>query len=296
MENKKKALGRGLEQLFTNNNVIDFDNFEKEIVSENKNNVVMIKLDEIRSNPHQPRKTFNEESLRELATSIKEYGVVQPVIVKKSIKGYELIAGERRCKASRLAGLTEVPAIVKEFTDQEMMEIALIENIQREDLNPIDEAIAYENIIKLNNMTQEEFARRFGKSRSYVTNMLGLLKLPNATKKLVEENKISMGHARALSKLSDEEQINQLADKILKENLSVREIEKLISDSHLEKTNKITRKTDEHNTHFAIYENIMREKIGSKVKIKKNKIEIPFDREKDLERILEILGIEITGD
>ena len=136
METKKKALGKGLEQLFTNN-VIDFDNFEKEIVTENKNDVTMIKLDDIRSNPYQPRKTFNEESLKELAVSIKEYGVVQPVIVKKSIKGYELIAGERRCKASRLAGLTEIPAIIKEFTDQEMMEIALIENIQREDLNPM---------------------------------------------------------------------------------------------------------------------------------------------------------------
>ena len=296
METKRKALGKGLEQLFSNE-VIDFDSFEKKIVDTAKgNDIVEIPLSEIRSNPYQPRKTFNEEKIQELADSIKEYGIVQPIIVKKAVKGYELIAGERRTKAARIAGLTTIPAIIKEFDDQEMMEIALIENIQREDLNPIDEAIAYENIIKLNNMTQEEFARRFGKSRSYVTNMLGLLKLPNATKKLVEENKISMGHARALSKLSDEEQISQLADKILKENLSVREIEKLISDSHLEKTNKITRKTEEHNTHYAIYENIMREKIGSKVKIKKNKIEIPFDREKDLERILEILGIEITGD
>ncbi len=296
METKRKALGKGLEQLFSNE-VIDFDSFEKKIVDTAKgNDIVEIPLSEIRSNPYQPRKTFNEEKIQELADSIKEYGIVQPIIVKKAVKGYELIAGERRTKAARIAGLTTIPAIIKEFDDQEMMEIALIENIQREDLNPIDEAIAYENIIKLNNMTQEEFAHRFGKSRSYVTNMLGLLKLPNATKKLVEENKISMGHARALSKLSDEEQINTLADKILKENLSVREIEKLISDSHLEKTNKITRKTEEHNTHYAIYENIMREKIGSKVKIKKNKIEIPFDREKDLERILEILGIEITGD
>ncbi len=296
METKRKALGKGLEQLFSNE-VIDFDSFEKKIVDTAKgNDIVEIPLDEIRSNPYQPRKSFNEESIKELADSIKEYGIVQPIIVKKAIKGYELIAGERRTKAARVAGLETIPAIIKEFDDQEMMEIALIENIQRENLNPIDEALAYENIIKLNNMTQEEFAHRFGKSRSYVTNMLGLLKLPNATKKLVEENKISMGHARALSKLSDEEKINSLADQILKNNLSVREIENLISSNGFEKNNKIVRKNEEVNTHYTIYEKIMCEKIGAKVKIKKNKIEIPFDREKDLERILEILGIEITGD
>ena len=296
METKRKALGKGLEQLFSNE-VIDFDNFEKEIVNTAKrNDIVDIPLNEIRSNPYQPRKTFNEESIKELAESIKEYGIVQPIIVKKSLKGYELIAGERRTKAARVAGLETIPAIIKEFDDQEMMEIALIENIQRENLNPIDEALAYENIIHLNNMTQEEFAHKFGKSRSYVTNILGLLKLPDATKKLVEENKISMGHARALSKLSDEAKINSLADRIVKDSLSVREIEKMISDSHLEKKNKITRKSEEPNSLYSIYEKVMCEKVGARVKIKDHKIEIPFDREKDLERILEILGIEITGD
>lgn len=296
METKRKALGKGLEQLFSNE-VINFDNFESEIVaSANRNDIVEIPLEEIRSNPYQPRKSFNEESIEELANSIKEYGIVQPIIVKKAVKGYELIAGERRTKAARVAGLETIPAIIKEFDDQEMMEIALVENIQREDLNPIDEAKAYENIINMNNMTQEEFAHRFGKSRSHVTNMLGLLKLPNATKKLVEENKISMGHARSLSKLSDEALVNDLADKIITENLSVRDLEHMIAASDLPKNNKITRKSDEKNIHYSIYEKIMREKIGSKVKIKENKIEIPFDREKDLERILEILGIEITGD
>lgn len=296
METKRKALGKGLEQLFSNE-VIDFDNFEQEIVaSASRNDIVEIPLEEIRSNPYQPRKSFNEESIKELADSIKEYGIVQPIIVKKAVKGYELIAGERRTKAARVAGLEAIPAIIKEFDDQEMMEIALVENIQREDLNPIDEAKAYENIINMNHMTQDEFARRFGKSRSHVTNMLGLLKLPGATKKLVEENKISMGHARSLSKLSDETLVNELADKIITENLSVRDLEHMISESDLPKNNKITRKSDEKNMHYSIYEKIMREKIGSKVKIKENKIEIPFDREKDLERILEILGIEITGD
>lgn len=296
METKRKALGKGLEQLFSNE-VIDFNNFEQEIVKgAKKTDIIEISLDEIRSNPYQPRKTFDEESLQELANSIKEYGIVEPIIVKKAVKGYELVAGERRTKAAILAGLETIPAIVKDFDDQEMMEIALIENIQREDLNPIDEAVAYQNIINLNNMTQEEFARRFGKSRSYVTNMLGLLKLPNATKKLVSEKKISMGHARALSKLSSDEQINEFADKILKENLSVRDLEHLLNEENAPKKNKIVRHTDEINNHYKIYEKIMCEKIGTKVKIKDNKIEIPFDREKDLERILEILGIEITGD
>lgn len=296
METKRKALGKGLEQLFSNE-VINFEHFEKEIVNTAKtNDIVEIPIDEIRSNPYQPRKVFNDESLKELAESIKEYGIVQPIIVKKSIKGYELIAGERRTKASKLAGLEKIPAIIKEFNDQEMMEIALIENIQREDLNPIDEALAYENIIKISNMTQEEFAKKFGKSRSHVTNMLGLLKLPSATKRLVEKNKISMGHARALSKLSDEELVNNLSDRIINESLSVRELERIIAEENLPKKNKVTRKVDEKNIHYMIYERVMREKIGTKVKIKDNKIEIPFDRQKDLERILEILGIEVAGD
>lgn len=291
METKKKALGRGLEQLFTNNNVIDFDNFEKEIVSENKNNVVMIKLDEIRSNPHQPRKTFNEESLRELATSIKEYGVVQPVIVKKSIKGYELIAGERRCKASRLAGLTEVPAIVKEFTDQEMMEIALIENIQREDLNPIDEAKSVLNIINLRGITQEEFAQKFGKSRSYITNLLGLLNLPENIQKMLINKEISASHARVLSKLEDSKQIDELAKKIVADNLNVRDLEHLVSNKEVPKRKPIVNKEIEPK--YQMYENVISDKIGNKVKINKNKIEISFDSVKDLERIMEILNITI---
>ncbi len=296
MENKRKALGKGLEQLFSNE-MINFDSFENNIISNTKtNDIIEIPLDEIQSNPYQPRKTFNEESLKELADSIKEYGIVQPVIVKKNIKGYYLIAGERRTKAAKIAGLETIPAIVKDFNDQEMMEIALIENIQREDLNPIDEAMAYESIIKLGNMTQEEFATKFGKSRSHVTNMLGLLKLPSATKKLVEDNKISMGHARALSKIKDENMINDLSDRIITESLSVRDLERTIAEENVPKKNKVVRKTNEKNIHFMIYERVMREKIGTKVKIKDNKIEIPFDREKDLERILEILGIEIAGD
>ena len=293
--NKRKALGRGLEQLFSNE-VINFDQFENDVVSNaSTSDIKEINLDEIRSNPYQPRKTFNEESLNELAESLKEHGLLQPIIVKKSIKGYELIAGERRTKAARLAGFKTIPAIIKDFDDTQMMELALVENIQRENLNPIDEAMAYENIIKLSKMTQDEFAKKFGKSRSHVTNMLGLLKLPERTKKYVENGKISMGHARSLSKISDIDKIYDLTDKIINENISVRELEKLITEEELPKVNKILRKKD-NNSHYKLFESIMREKIGTKVKISNKKIEIPFESEKDLERILEIINIEIEGE
>ena len=296
METKRKALGKGLEQLFSNE-VIDFDNFEKDIIKEAKtSDIIEIPLNEIRSNPYQPRTTFVDETLQELADSVKEVGIVQPILVKKSIKGYELIAGERRTKAAKLAGLETVPAIIKDFSDQEMMEIALIENIQREDLNPIDEANAYANIIKVSGMTQEEFANKFGKSRSYVTNLLGLLNLPSNTKILVQEKKISMGHARALSKIEDNDKINELAKKIIEDSLSVRDIENMISKENYPKKNKINRSMETKNIRNTIYERIFQEKVGTRVKIKERKIEIPFDSDKDLERILEILGIRVEGE
>ena len=160
METRRKALGNGLEQLFNSQN-ISFSDIEKEIVENAKDSdIKMIKISEIRPNPYQPRKRFNEEKLQELADSIKEHGLFQPIIVKKSIKGYELVAGERRTRASQLAGFTEIPAIIKDFTDKEMMEVALLENIQREDLNPIEEAEAYNKIIESSNITQEELAKR----------------------------------------------------------------------------------------------------------------------------------------
>ncbi len=297
METKRKALGRGLEQLFTNER-IDFDSFEKGIINDatKHDEIVEIPLSEIRSNPYQPRKEFDSEALQEFAESIKEHGVIQPIIVKKSIKGYELIAGERRTRASKLAGKETIPAIVREFNDQEMMEIALIENIQRENLNPIEEAEAFEQIIKTSQITQDEAAKKFGKSRSYITNILGLLRLPERTRKYVTENKITMGHARALSKLSDADEINSLAERIVKEGLSVRETEKLTSSDELSKSNKIARKKTVVSVKYTIYEGAFREKIGTKVKINNKKIEIPFDSDKDLDRILEILGINIEGE
>lgn len=291
METKKKALGKGLEQLFSNN-VIDFDNFEKEIVEDNKNNITEVNLSEIRSNPYQPRKTFNDDSLQELATSIKQYGIVEPVIVKKSVKGYELIAGERRCKAAKLAGLKTVPAVIKEFNDQEMMEIALIENIQREDLNPIDEANSILNIINMRGWTQEEFATFFGKSRSYVTNILGLLNLPDDIKKMVIDKSLSMSHARILSKIENEEQVRLLANKIVRDKINVRELEKIVSsDESLEKRKPIVNKKVDSN--LKIYEEAFSDITGNKVNINNKKIEIYYDSIKDLERIMEIFNISL---
>ena len=294
-ETKRKALGKGLEQLFSNE-VIDFDNFEKKIVNETKeSDIVEIPLTEIRSNPYQPRKEFDEKSLNEFAESIKEHGVIQPIIVKKSIKGYELIAGERRTRASKIAGKTTIPAIIREITDQEMMEIALIENIQREDLNPIEEAEAFSKIIETSGMTQEEAAKKFGKSRSYITNILGLLRLPKKTMEYVRDGKITMGHARVLSKLENEEQIDEIAKEIIEKGLSVRDTEKMTSTNEVPKKIKIKREPV-YNARHTIYESIMREKIGTKVKIGTKKIEIPYDSDNDLDRILEILGISTDGE
>ena len=290
METKKKALGKGLDQLFSNT-MIDFDNFENKIVEENANNVVEINLADIRSNPYQPRKTFDEASLNELASSIKEYGLVQPIIVKKSIKGYELVAGERRTKAARIAGLIKIPAVIKDFTDQEMMELALIENIQREDLNPIDEANSINNIIKLRGYTQEEFADKMGKSRSYVTNILGLLRLPENVKKLVEKKSISASHARILSKLDDDEKITNLAYKIMTEDISVRDLEKLASNIELPKKNKVNKENN-----YRIYEDAASDTLNTKVRITKNKMEIYFNGTKELGELLEKLNVKIEDE
>ncbi len=295
-ETRKKALGKGLEQLFSNE-VINFDNFEKEIVDEGKTNggIIEIPLDEIRSNPYQPRVIFDSEALEELANSIKEHGIIQPIIVKKGIKGYELVAGERRTRAARLAGLKNIPAIIKDFNDVEMMEIALIENIERENLNPIEEAKAYENILKINNITQDELAHKFSRSRSYITNMLGLLTLPDMVIKLVESRELTMGHARSLSKLEDEKKIEELALKIVHDGLSVRDTEKMIQALDLPKKHTISR-NNTYDIRYSIYENLCREKLGVKVKINPKRIEIPYKDEEELARILEKLHISIEGE
>lgn len=290
--NNRKALGKGLEQLF-NSEQLDFSSFEHEIVTTTpESEVKEINIDEIRSNPYQPRIYFDEIALKELADSIKEHGVFEPIIVKKSIKGYELVAGERRTKASKLAGLDKIPAIVKDFDDQAMMEIALLENIQREDLSPIEEAQAYKNFMIKTNMTQEELAARFGKSRSHITNLLGLLSLPEDVQEDLIKGNISMSHARVLSKLESVDQIKDLNDKIKKEGLSVRSLEDISKDTEVLKR-KHTIKIKELPAKHRIYENTLREIIGTKVCVSSNKVTIPFDSDSDLDRIMEILNIEI---
>lgn len=292
MEQKNKALGRGLEQLFASE-VLDFDSFESNIMdSVDKDDIIQIKLSDIRSNPYQPRKTFDKDALQELADSIKNYGVFQPVIVKKSIKGYDLVAGERRVRASKLAGLETIPAIVKDFSDDMMREIALLENLQRENLTAIELAWAYKGIIDSLHITQDELAVKLGKSRSGVTNVLGLLRLPSKVQDMILEGKISMGHARELSKLEDREKILELADKIVKENLSVRDIENMSKDDILKKKNPIKRSVN--NNQYDYVEKELREFFGTKVKIANKKIEINFENSNDLDRILEIMNVKIN--
>lgn len=289
METKKRALGRGLEQLFNNEN-IDFDSIEKKIYEGVTNEeIVYLDLSDLRPNPYQPRKVFNDEALSELAESIKENGVFQPIIVKKSIKGYEIIAGERRYRASILAGKTNIPAIIRNFTEEQMIEIALLENLQRENLSAIEEAMAYKNMLEKLNLTQEQLSKKVSKSRSHITNMLGLLRLPKEVQDMIINNKLTMGHARALSKLENEEQIIEMANKIVNEKLPVRETEKETND--FEKKIKIRRQKEE-NKDYRYVEELLRDKLDTKVKIKDKKIEISFNNVADLNRILEIIDVK----
>ena len=292
---KRRALGRGLEELFYNE-PIDYNKVEEKIITETpKEAITMVKLSELRSNPYQPRKVFDEDALKELAASIKEHGVFQPIIAKKSIKGYEIIAGERRVKASIMAGLEEIPTIIRNFDDTEMMEIALLENLQRENLNAIEEANAYKKLLETLSLTQEQLAARLGKSRSHITNMIGLLALPEVIQQDVSEQKISMGHARVLSKLDNKEQQRELADKLIAEGLSVRSLEELTnSEERYPKAHKQV-KTKETSNDYKYLQDELCERLGAKVRIKSNKIEISFVNGNDLNRLLEIMHIEPRG-
>ena len=286
---KRRALGKGLEDLFSSEQ-LNFDNLEEKIIdSTPKDEIVEINIDELRPNPYQPRKVFDEEKLQELADSIKEHGVFQPIIVKKSsIKGYEIIAGERRVKACQMIGLEVIPAIVRDFSDEEMMEIALLENLQRENLNAIEEALAYKKLLDSLNLTQEELAVKLGKSRTYVTNMLGLISLPEEVKDMIIDNKISMSHARVLSKMSDRDKVVELANKIVNDGLNVRDLEDLSKNDEIEKTHKVKKK--EVNNNYSYAENVLTDKFGTKVKITNNKIVLSYNGPEDLERILEIVN------
>ncbi len=291
MEQKKKALGKGLEELFSSE-VLDFDTFESNIMENTSSDEVReIPVNEVRPNPYQPRKTFNEDALNELAESIKNYGVFQPIIVKKSIKGYDLIAGERRLRASRIAGIEKIPAIVKEFTDEQMREISLLENIQRENLTAIELAWAYKGIIDNLDITQEDLAKKIGKSRSHITNTLGLLNLPEEVQKKILDGEISMGHARVLSKMDNEEEVTTLADKVIKNNISVHDLEEISKKEEIKKRMPITRRKID--TDYFHIENELRDILGTKVKVDNKKVCIYFENVNDLNRILDIMNIEI---
>lgn len=289
MESKKRALGRGLEQLFNTEN-LDLNTFEKDVYKTVSNEeIIKVKLDDLRPNPYQPRKKFDESALNDLSASIKEHGVFQPIIVKKSIKGYEIIAGERRVRASKLAGLTEIPAIIRNLNDEQMMEIALLENLQRENLNAIEEAIAYESMIKNLNLTQEELSKKVGKSRSHVTNILGLLRLPKEVQNMISNNQISMGHARVLSKLEDDNKIIELANEIVHKKIPVRDLES--ESTKIDRKVKIKKRENKDDNDYRYVEEMLRDKLDTKVKIKDKKICISFTNVPDLNRILEVLNV-----
>ncbi|MCT2536412.1 ParB/RepB/Spo0J family partition protein [Aquibacillus koreensis] len=275
-----KGLGKGINAFFP-----ELDTREEEAVKE-------ISIKECRPNPYQPRKTFHVDAIDELKESIIEYGILQPLIVRKSIKGYEIVVGERRFRAAKEAGLSTIPVIVKDLTDEKMMELALLENLQREDLTPIEEAFAYSNLIKELGITQEELSKRLGKSRSHIANLVRLLSLPEQITALINNGELSMGHGRALLGLKDKEKIIPVVDKIRKETLNVRQVEQLIinlNEKIPQNKKKVPVKKDIFITER---ENRLRDHLGTSVSIhkgkRKGKIEIEFFSDDDLDRILEM--------
>lgn len=288
MDNKNNArLGKGLSSIFgqdVSKVLDDIQNGDMEVESQQQSK---IPVNEIRPNPYQPRKVFNDEALKELSSSIKQHGVFTPILVKKSIQGYDLIAGERRLRASKLAGLENIPAIIVDFDDQEMMEIALLENIQREDLNVIEEAKAYEKLIQRLGYTQEQLAHRVGKSREHITNLLRLLKLPEDVQEYVVNKQLSMGHVRALLGLKTESSMRKIAKQAIDQGLSVRKVEQIVKDTNNKKTVEKPKKD--------IYVKAAKEKLQeffqTSVSISKNSISIHYENKEDLNRILELLNL-----
>lgn len=294
----KKGLGKGLGNLIPESDkeaqktkVVEKVVEKKVIVKEPAETIV--KINEVEPNKNQPRRTFDEDALLELAESIKQHGVIQPLIVKKRDKYYEIIAGERRWRAAKMAGLKEIPIVIKDLSDQEIMEVALIENIQREDLNPIEEAQAYQRLIKEYNYKQDELADRVSKSRVAVTNSMRLLKLDERVQKMIIDDMISAGHARALLAITDSEKQYTIAMKVFDEKLSVRETEKLIKNLDKQVKPKVNT-TPENDFIYRDIENKLKESMGTKVIIhnkdnNKGKIEIEYYSQDDFERIVDIL-------
>lgn len=297
MPGKKSGLGKGLDSLIPNKkNDIAASKVEKKQEKENdspKSGEIMVRINEVEPNRDQPRKDFDEDALMELADSIRQFGILQPLLVQKKKNYYEIIAGERRWRAAKLAGIKEVPIIVKDYTDQEIVEISLIENIQRENLNPIEEAMAFKRLLQEFQLKQDEVAERVSKSRTAVTNSMRLLKLSPRVQQMIIDDMISTGHARALLAIDDEEQQFILANKIFDEKLSVRETEKLVKA--LKNPKKEVKK--EKQEQMFIYENIeeqIKNIMGTKVSVNqkangKGKIEIEYYSEEELERIYDLL-------
>ena len=275
-----KGLGKGINALFPGETINEADK------------VNQISVGKIGANPYQPRKIFDQAALEELAESIKEHGILQPIVVRKAGEKYELVVGERRFRAAKLIKLKEVPAIIKELTDQQMMELAILENLQREDLTPIEEAEAYQKLMEALNLTQEQLAFRLGKSRPHIANHVRLLALPENVRTLISDKKLSMGHGRTLLGLRSKKLIPETAGKVVKENLNVRQLENLVQRLNED----VPRETIEKKKDIFIEEkqSELRERFGTKVQIKKNKdkgkIEIEFFSEDDLERILDLLS------
>ncbi|MDD4504317.1 MAG: ParB/RepB/Spo0J family partition protein [Clostridiaceae bacterium] len=275
----KRGLGKGLGALIPESEESD------------KNSIIEIKITDIEANEMQPRKAFDDETLADLSESIKEHGVVQPIIVRKVGNTYQIIAGERRWRASRIAGKRTIPAIVKECSNLEVMELALIENLQREDLNSIEEAQAYKSLIEEYDMTQEDISKKIGKSRPAIANSLRLLQLPQVIKNLIAEGKITQGHARALLAISGEKRQLEVAEKIINEQLNVRQIEKMAKDT------KVKKKKQAPLNNYQIEINQLEERLkaalGTKVTIQhknnKGRIEIEYYSNEDLDRILDLL-------
>lgn len=285
-EKKKGGLGRGLGALF-----------EEEPQVKPAEEIEDLPLAEVRPNPYQPRKNFDEKKLAELAESIKENGVLQPIIVRQSVGGYEIIAGERRCRASELAGQSTIPAIIRQFDESQMMEVAILENLQREDLTPLEEAQAYEMLQKNLGLTQEEVSKKMGKSRPYITNYLRLLTLPQKTKGLLQRGELSMGQARTLLGLKDKDRIDELAKRVVKEGMPVRKVEALVAKMN-ERGQKQKKKNAGKSAFVRASESQLAAKFGSPVSITENKtgkghLSIDFASPDELNRILDLLGVNL---
>lgn len=285
-EKKKGGLGRGLGALF-----------EEEPQVKPAEEIEDLPLVEVRPNPYQPRKNFDEKKLAELAESIRENGVLQPIIVRQSVGGYEIIAGERRCRASELAGQATIPAIIRQFDESQMMEVAILENLQREDLTPLEEAQAYEMLQKNLGLTQEEVSKKMGKSRPYITNYLRLLTLPQKTKGLLQRGELSMGQARTLLGLKDKDRIDELAKRVVKEGMPVRKVEALVAKMN-ERGQKQKKKNAGKSAFVRASESQLAAKFGSPVSITENKtgkghLSIDFTSSDELNRILDLLGVNL---